>query len=569
MKLIPKHTSGSPIKALKLSRKDVRNLDKATSVEGYGDKVITDEYGNFIPASEIYKYGIVNSSGDMEGFIPEILVSPKYSITKEDLKPKLYSGNIANHPDAKYMSNAYLDAQIQKAKNTEEVDKKAGEVNPLTMLNLASAGMSNYMSPTQVVRLGYDVVTGKGKDYLKGKFFEGNNGIVSDNFAKEHPLWSMTINGIGDVAIPLAPFAIKNIPKGYKMAKTKFNNYKLAKQMNKSLESPNLSFDFRSNRLERFSNMGSSNNSGNEILKNIINTDPKDLSQWRELTHKPLKTVTLKGPSFGPNGRTFKIWHPENWEWIQHQRADFGARERLEKQAEESIKKNFGPYKRPLLEALTKIRNEHIHHNIYTEIVDDWYKNNLEARMILLDLDKIGYSRKVLPTNNIVNIDPGYNYNAGYSRNGYFVHGNDEHMLTEPYIRAHEGSHAEYGPTEHIPTDVIVDVSNQGYLTDKGISYLFLDHNGTDSSARMSQLKNAFGLTSDEPLTMEMFDYMIKNYVDLFPDANNDMEEWLYSISHLAPKNKKKFLEWLNKHSLGIEGAVAGGAAAEQTTNQK
>lgn len=505
----------------------------------------------------------------MEGFIPEILVSPKYSITKEDLKPKLYSGNIANHPDAKYMSNAYLDAQIQKAKNTEEADKKAGEVNPLTMLNLASAGMSNYMSPTQVVRLGYDVVTGKGKDYLKGKFFEGNNGIVSDSFAKEHPLWSMTINGIGDVAIPLAPFAIKNIPKGYKMAKTKFNNYKLAKQMNKALESPNLSFDFRSNRLERFSNMGSSNNSGNEILKNIINTDLKDLIQWRELTHKPLKTVTLKGPSFGPNGRTFKIWHPENWEWIQHQRADFGARERLGKQVEESIKKNFGPYKRPLLEALTKVRNEHIHHDIPTEIVDDWYKNNLEARMILSDLDKIGYSRKVLPTNNIVKIEPGYNHNAGYSRNGYFVHGNDERMLTEPYTRAHEGSHAEYGPTEHIPTDVILDVSNQGYLTDNGINYLFLDHNGTDSSARMSQFKNAFGLTSDEPLTMEMFDYMIKNYVDLFPDANNDMEEWLYSISHLAPENKKKFLEWLNKHSLGIGGAVAGGAAVGQTTNQK
>lgn len=100
MKLIPKHTSGSPIKALKLSPKDVRNLNKATSVEGYGDKVITDEYWNFIPASEIYKYGIVNSSGNMEGFIPEILESPKYSITKEGLKPKLYSGNIANHPDA-------------------------------------------------------------------------------------------------------------------------------------------------------------------------------------------------------------------------------------------------------------------------------------------------------------------------------------------------------------------------------------------------------------------------------------------------------------------------------------
>lgn len=43
-KLIPKQTSGSQIKALKLSPKDVRNLNKATSVEGYGDKVITDEY---------------------------------------------------------------------------------------------------------------------------------------------------------------------------------------------------------------------------------------------------------------------------------------------------------------------------------------------------------------------------------------------------------------------------------------------------------------------------------------------------------------------------------------------
>ena len=207
--------------------------------------------------------------------------------------------------------------------------------------------------------------------------------------------------------------------------------------MNKALESPNLSFDFRSNRLERFSNMGSSNNSGNEILKNIINTDPKDLSQWRRLTHKPLKTVTLKGPSFGPNGRTFKIWHPENWEWIQHQRADFGARERLEKQAEESIKKNFDPYKRSLLEDLTKVRNEQIHHNIYPKIVEDWYKNNPEAAKILLDLDKIGYSRKVIPTNNNIIINPDYYNNAAYEPKGYFIHGNDERLLTEPYTRAH------------------------------------------------------------------------------------------------------------------------------------
>ena len=142
-------------------------------------------------------------------------------------------------------------------------------------------------------------------------------------------------------------------------------------------------------------------------------------------------------------------------------------------------------------------------------------------------------------------------------------------MLTEPYTRAHENSHAEYSPTEPIPTDIIDDISNQGYLPEDIRDYLFSDPNGTESSARMSQLKNAFGLTSDEPLTMEMLDYMIKNYVDLFPDFNNYMEEWLYSISRLAPKNKRKLLEWLNTHSLGIGGTVVGGAAIGQTTNQK
>lgn len=574
MKLIPKHTSGSPIKALKLSRKNVRNLDKATSVEGYGDKVITDEYGNFIPASEIYKYGIVNSSGDMEGFIPEILVSPKYSITKEDLKPKLYSGNITNHPDAKYMSNAYLDAQIQKAKNTEEADKKAGEVNPLTMLNLASAGTSNYMSPTQIVRLGYDVVTGKGKDYLKSKFFEGNNGIVSDSFAKEHPLWSMTINGIGDVAIPLAPFAIKNIPKGYKMAKTKFNNYKLAKQMNKTLESPNLSFDFRSNRLERFSNMGSSNNSGNEILKNIINTDPKDLSQWRELTHKPLKTVTLKGPSFGPNGRTFKIWHPENWEWIQHQRADFGARERLGKQVEESIKKNLSTEEQKTLNELTRARDLNARLSLTKKQIDDMYSYNPKFFKLLKKLRQIGYNKKILPpVKKVFKIDNEFN-NSSYNSGGYFRHGDDELMLFEPHTRAHEVAHSEYIPILPVDPSITnnikyVNALEQNSLPDDYFKYIIEKGNGTDSSVRASQLKNAFGLTSDEPLTPEMFDYMLNNYLKLFPDADNDMKEWFRSISYLTPENKKNFLEWLNTHSLGIGGTVVGGAAVGQTTNQK
>lgn len=434
MKLIPKHTSGSPIKALKLSPKDVRNLDKATSVEGYGDKVITDEYGNFIPASEIYKYGIVNSSGGMEGFIPEILVSPKYSITKEDLKPKLYSGNIANHPDAKYMSNAYLDAQIQKAKNTEEADRRAGEVNPLTMLNLASAGTSNYMSPTQIVRLGYDVVTGKGKDYLKGKFFEGNNGIVSDSFAKEHPLWSMTINGIGDVTIPLAPFAIKNIPKGYRIAKTKFNNY-----INR-LRNPNGYFDYdtglfkdpKSGLVFDYETSSFTNYKDrlfpDELFHRIDPNTKKAVDFIKSIAKKPLGRITLKGPSYSKNGRTYTLQPTQNWAYIQHQRFSNGAYDRLSNMVREEADAIF--HKRP-----------------YTTDNGKRLGNLNDIKGYLDDAVSGDVTRNVI-------VDRGYTNNAGAAIDKtYYVQGIDRKMEYAPHTRAHEFTHMAYTPTEPIPTE--------------------------------------------------------------------------------------------------------------------
>lgn len=581
MKLIPKHTSGSPIKALKLSRKDVRNLDKATSVEGYGDKVITDEYGNFIPASEIYKYGIVNSSGDMEGFIPEILVSPKYSITKEDLKPKLYSGNIANHPDAKYMSNAYLDAQIQKAKNTEEADKKAGEVNPLTMLNLASAGMSNYMSPTQVVRLGYDVVTGKGKDYLKGKFFEGNNGIVSDSFAKEHPLWSMTINGFGDVAIPLAPFAIKNIPKGYRMAKTKFNNIpkgyrtiktKFNNYINR-LRNPNGYFDYdtglfkdpKSGLVFDYETSSFTNYKDrlfpDELFHRVDPNTKKAVDFIKSIAKKPLGKITLKGPSYSKNGRTYTLQPTQNWAYIQHQRFSNGAYDRLSNMVREEADAIF--HKRP-----------------YTTDNGKRLGNLNDIKGYLDDAVSGDVTRNVI-------VDRGYTNNAGAAIDKtYYVQGIDRLMEYSPSTRAHEFAHMAYTPIEPIPTEAYNPIGPNS-------KYLFINYNGNESSARLSQLKNAAGLTSDEPMTPELFEYFRNNYdrlygepysvtknlpnFDKLPDnvqikipdlifnENNSMTEWFNSI---PPEKVKAFLDWGNKQSLALTGAIAGGAGIVTQNNE-
>lgn len=55
---------------------------------------------------------------------------------------------------------------------------------------------------------------------------------------------------------------------------------------------------------------------------------------------------------------------------------------------------------------------------------------------------------------------------------------------------------------------------------------------------------------------------MLNNYLKLFPDANNNMKEWFRTISFLTPENKKKFLNWLNEHSLTVTGTTIGGATS-------
>lgn len=71
-------------------------------------------------------------------------------------------------------------------------------------INTATLGGLNSLSPTQWIRRVYD--TGK---LIKGdktlsnytnSWINGNTGLVSEEFEKEHPYWSMTINGVGDLA---------------------------------------------------------------------------------------------------------------------------------------------------------------------------------------------------------------------------------------------------------------------------------------------------------------------------------------------------------------------------------
>lgn len=189
-------------------------------------------------------------------------------------------------------------------------------------------------------------------------------------------------------------------------------------------------------------------------------------------------------------------------------------------------------------------------------------------------------------TRNVID-DRNYTDNAGAALDRtFYKQGIDRKMEYAPHTRAHEFTHMAYTPTEPIPTEAYNPIG----LNSK---YLFIDHNGNESSARLSQLKNAAGLTSDEPITPELFEYFRNNYDRLYGDpyivsknlpnfdklsdnvqikipdlifnANNNMTEWFNSI----PSEKiKAFLDWGNKHSLALTGAIAGGAGAATQNNE-
>ena len=72
-------------------------------------------------------------------------------------------------------------------------------------VNIMSGGVLNRLSPTQNIGLIIDAA--KGKNFMDSWF--GNSGIVSDNFAQNHPYWTFGINALGDFGIYQMPKAIK------------------------------------------------------------------------------------------------------------------------------------------------------------------------------------------------------------------------------------------------------------------------------------------------------------------------------------------------------------------------
>lgn len=83
--------------------------------------------------------------------------------------------------------------------------------------NILTAGGLNNLSPTQWLRRTKDAIqTAKGNmsgAEFRDHWLNGNNGIVSDQFAENHPYLSMAVNMAGDMGLGLTASASKNLAK--------------------------------------------------------------------------------------------------------------------------------------------------------------------------------------------------------------------------------------------------------------------------------------------------------------------------------------------------------------------
>ena len=244
--------------------------------------------GEFVPLSEVATYDwdnntvIKDPSGNKKKFADVLRVDPSYKVLVDSDTGKLITEEYLLSDDHK-ASQDVLERQISnttrgsrgldvyqgQSKAREEFKQALNNAgvfsdlrtknyqnalrrnpnfgndwnmfnNIMEFTNIATGGAANRLSLTQNARLLYDIgdaIFGDGSWDTVGNSILGNNGIVSDKFAAEHPYWTMAINGVGDITGGVAtyktyntlsnPRSSYNIRRGMSLKKDKDLNYAL------------------------------------------------------------------------------------------------------------------------------------------------------------------------------------------------------------------------------------------------------------------------------------------------------------------------------------------------------
>ena len=92
------------------------------------------------------------------------------------------------------------------------------------MFNATTGGIFNQLSPTQLARNLYNIAV-RDPNFAE-QFVNGNNGLVSDEFAANNPQVAALVNLLGDVAILGGPNAVRNVGNLVRNAKPAVENMK-------------------------------------------------------------------------------------------------------------------------------------------------------------------------------------------------------------------------------------------------------------------------------------------------------------------------------------------------------
>lgn len=148
--------------------------------------------------------------------VPQVKINGKWQNLTSDGQGNLSAGNkqfkVKTKPQKAYGNDVELIVTPQKNKIVADKDRNKVETSyssayhpedVLEGFNVLTFGGMNNLSPTQWARRAYDLKNVLNGDMSFGKYaynwVNGNNGIVSDNFAKENPGWATAINTAADI----------------------------------------------------------------------------------------------------------------------------------------------------------------------------------------------------------------------------------------------------------------------------------------------------------------------------------------------------------------------------------
>lgn len=122
-------------------------------------------------------------------------------------------------PSRRLPMQSELSEGITNQAANERADEYANRVTPTAedLLNIGTLGGLNNLSPTQWARRAYDLREAmKGNmswDKFGNNWFYGNNGLLPDEYAQEHPYASAAVNLVGDVGAFGTFSALRKLPE--------------------------------------------------------------------------------------------------------------------------------------------------------------------------------------------------------------------------------------------------------------------------------------------------------------------------------------------------------------------